>query len=295
MADMNKILAEEQKRYNDLYNTQSGQRTTAADTEWSGILGGITAQYDNAKGEIERQQAAVPGQYHAVYDNNALQEAIGRRQLKESMARAGLTDSGLNRTQNTALTLMRGNADMGASLQKQSALDNLSAQLSKMAADRAMQEASERSRIYSAAASDNNSLYSQLMGQAGTAATNRYNIDVGAETDRYKADQALKQAQEQAAAERARLNAEAELANRVDTAMNWYMSNRDLSYDQARAVALKELGVALNDSQMKAYNTAVQILSNWNSGSTIKTSSSSTTSAWVPPQISSAPWYKSIW
>ena len=295
MADMNQIMAEEQKRYTDLYNTQSGQRTTSADTEWSGILGGITAQYDNARSEIDRQKEAVPQQYRALYDNNALQEAIGRRQLRESMARAGLTDSGLNRTQNTALSLMRGNADMNASLQKQSALDNLSAQLSKMAADFASQKASEQARIYSAAASDNNSLYAQLMGQAGTAATSRYNIDVGAETDRYRADQAYKAAQEQSAAAQAKANQQAVLDNRVDAAIPQLMKSYGLAWDEAYALALATEGVALNSSQKNALYRAQEVLAANQKTQSASSKTSSAGTAWVPPQMQAAPWYQGAW
>ncbi len=42
---------------------------------------------------------------------NAVQEAINRKIVAENMANMGLTDSGLNRSQQTALTLQRGNAD----------------------------------------------------------------------------------------------------------------------------------------------------------------------------------------
>lgn len=44
-------------------------------------------------------------------EDNALREAINRKIVSENMANMGITDSGLNRTQQTALTLQRGNAD----------------------------------------------------------------------------------------------------------------------------------------------------------------------------------------
>lgn len=44
-------------------------------------------------------------------EDNALREAINRKIVSENMANMGITDSGLNRTQQTALTLQRGKAD----------------------------------------------------------------------------------------------------------------------------------------------------------------------------------------
>jgi len=49
--------------------------------------------------------------YQSSYDLNAVRQIVAQRQLKEQMANAGLSDSGLNRSQQTALETGRMNAD----------------------------------------------------------------------------------------------------------------------------------------------------------------------------------------
>lgn len=77
-----------------------------------------TAQY-------QKQIDEAPTVYREQYDNNALAEAVNRRKLQESMANLGLTDSGLNRTQQTALSVMKGNADAATRQQQQEYVDGL--------------------------------------------------------------------------------------------------------------------------------------------------------------------------
>ena len=58
----------------------------------------------------QTQIEQLPSQYQKLYDTNAVQELVNRRQVQETMANMGLTDSGLNRTQQTAIAIQRGNA-----------------------------------------------------------------------------------------------------------------------------------------------------------------------------------------
>lgn len=59
----------------------------------------------------QTQMEELPDPYRELHDANALAEMVGQRQVKEAMANMGLSDSGLNRTQLTALAVQRGNAD----------------------------------------------------------------------------------------------------------------------------------------------------------------------------------------
>ncbi len=59
----------------------------------------------------QTQMEELPDPYRELHDANALAEMVGQRQVKEAMANMGLSDSGLNRTQMTALAVQRGNAD----------------------------------------------------------------------------------------------------------------------------------------------------------------------------------------
>lgn len=63
--------------------------------------------------------------YEDQYRENAVQKEINKRQISESMANLGLTDSGLNRTQLTAAQLSYGNNKSAIDRQRQSGIDNL--------------------------------------------------------------------------------------------------------------------------------------------------------------------------
>lgn len=65
------------------------------------------------------------GKYRSVYDENAVRQYIGERRVAENMANLGLTDSGLNRTQQTALQVSRGNADYNTRLQYEAAVRSI--------------------------------------------------------------------------------------------------------------------------------------------------------------------------
>ena len=69
--------------------------------------------------------ALLDGKYRSIYDENAVRQYIGERRVAENMANMGLTDSGLNRTQQTALQVSRGNADYNTRLQYESAVRSI--------------------------------------------------------------------------------------------------------------------------------------------------------------------------
>lgn len=74
--------------------------------------------YDNAIFETGRA-------YEDDYRENAVQKAINERQVAESMANMGLSDSGLNRTQATAVQLSYGNNKATIDRAKRQAQDSL--------------------------------------------------------------------------------------------------------------------------------------------------------------------------
>lgn len=64
-----------------------------------------------AKATAEKQIADANARYRRQYDANAIQEVLDRNTLDERMANMGLSNSGLNATQQTAIALARGNRD----------------------------------------------------------------------------------------------------------------------------------------------------------------------------------------
>lgn len=86
------------------------------------------AAEETNKAATSKLQAEIDGaqsKFQPQYDANAVQELISRRQVQETMANMGLTDSGLNRTQQTAIALQRGNADSATRRQQSDYINQL--------------------------------------------------------------------------------------------------------------------------------------------------------------------------
>jgi hypothetical protein len=78
-----------------------------------------------ATADIEEQKKETAASYEERYSQNAVQQLVNERYLQERMANLGLTDSGLNRTQMTALQLQRGRADYETGEKKRGAIQSL--------------------------------------------------------------------------------------------------------------------------------------------------------------------------
>lgn len=94
-----------------------------------------------------RQQAADEDiqksgqQYDSLFDVNRAQQLASERNLREQMANAGMTNSGWNATNQTAITATRANADAKVRLQKQNAVDAILREMREYAANLEMQKA----------------------------------------------------------------------------------------------------------------------------------------------------------
>lgn len=111
-------MATQQEYYDQLYNQgKSTVEQQVADRkkrteENIGLYRSTIDQHAQA-GIAGYQQSMEQAPLDALEqkEDNALREAINRKIVSENMANMGITDSGLNRTQQTALTLQRGKAD----------------------------------------------------------------------------------------------------------------------------------------------------------------------------------------
>ena len=81
----------------------------------------ITETHNAELKEIEKS-------YDDQHRINAVQKLINERQVAENMANLGHTDSGLNRTQQTAVQLSYANQNAKLNTQRQSAIDALDRQ-----------------------------------------------------------------------------------------------------------------------------------------------------------------------
>ena len=87
---------------------------------------GYDSQISSTQDYYDKQIEQKESEYADSYQKNAVQKLINEKQIAERNANLGLTDSGLNRTQQTAAQLSYANQKGKIDLARQSALDNLS-------------------------------------------------------------------------------------------------------------------------------------------------------------------------
>lgn len=146
-------MAKTQQQYFDEMIGQRKKQTeqmyagrTEADTlQKEQINAAIDQATKTATAQYEQRLEALPGESRALYDKNALNEAVGRMKVRETLANMGLTDSGLSSSMATALTVQKGRADHEVSVneqkQRQALMDTINqivAQGETQKADKAM-------------------------------------------------------------------------------------------------------------------------------------------------------------
>lgn len=171
----------------DVNTITGGSDKAAAD-----YASAVTAAYDVAKQQeaasAAAQKEALSQQYRSSFDKNELQQRINERQLRERMSRLGLSDSGLNRSQQAAVQLQRANADQAVMQQKTAAANAITQQMrsNQSALEQQKQQAIANAR-YDMQGKKQDYLYSLLNAaneRNASLATAYYN----GELDRYAAD-----------------------------------------------------------------------------------------------------------
>lgn len=180
------------KKQTDEYSTQ---RKTQAD-EAAKISDSL---YDTAISTAEKNYTAsaqeTESSYRGVYDANAVNELVARRNVEEAMANMGLTDSGLNATQQTAISLQRGRADSQTTQQKQAAVDAIMRELDNVRAQYNAEKTAASADIYAQADADILNFKSNADAAARTNAASLYAADQEAAAAQYAADQEAAAAQ----------------------------------------------------------------------------------------------------
>ena len=203
--------AEEQQRAYAAARQQRAQDTVSA-------LTAATAREQGVLQQKYRADAAKTEEgYRALYDENAIRERVAQLNVEEAMANMGLTDSGLNRTQQTAISATRMRADAQTSAEKQAALDALLLSLHDSLA-RSQQTLLERSAdAYTSAEQDVEKNAQSLFAGATARAKTQFDADVDyvnalLARERSEAEQASKQALAEANLQLQREKQAAELA-----------------------------------------------------------------------------------
>lgn len=106
---------------------RNGTPQMKADIAASGKV--YDTQRQQTQDTYDRQIKDTNNSYEDMYRENAVQRLINERKIAEDMAGLGLTDSGLNRTQQTATQLSYANSKNKIDVNRQKAVDTLTASL----------------------------------------------------------------------------------------------------------------------------------------------------------------------
>ena len=150
------ILEEEKKKLEEPKQKQIDAVNKTHDSQASTVK----TQYDKAVNDTKIG-------YESNYERNAVQKLINEKAIAEKNANLGLTDSGLNRTQQTAVQLSYANQKGDIDLAKQNALDTLSTNLATTLSN------IEQSRIVNIA-----EIEASYDAQAQSNAVSRYNSTI---------------------------------------------------------------------------------------------------------------------
>lgn len=116
-------------RLTELYDIYKKQGTAQRDADVAASDKMYDTQRRQTQDTYDRQIKDTNNSYEDMYRENAVQRLINEREIAENMADLGLTDSGLNRTQQTAVQLSYANSKNKIDTTRQKAVDTLAASL----------------------------------------------------------------------------------------------------------------------------------------------------------------------
>lgn len=116
-------------RLTELYDIYKKQGTAQRDADVAASGKVYDTQRQQTQDTYDRQIKDTNNSYEDMYRENAVQKLINEREIAEDMADLGLTDSGLNRTQQTAVQLSYANSKNKIDVNRQKAVDTLAASL----------------------------------------------------------------------------------------------------------------------------------------------------------------------
>lgn len=237
-----------QEYIDELYNKGMGTVNSSRDQRVQNdnqLINDIQAAIDKTTAAstkpYETQMEQLPDTYRKLFDANAVQELVGRRQVQEAMANMGLTDSGLNRTQQTALSVQRGNADAAARLEQQQKTQELQDQIAALIASGEAQKQQQAASIRNNTANWYNDSLNTLYNNSMQLGTNQYNLETEREIE------ARRWAEQQ---EQARLDREAQLeAKRLD-AQAAQAKAKQQDYDNKMALAKQYIDSGMDAAEV---------------------------------------------
>lgn len=193
-------------RYEEILKQVRAQAEAQKQADKAASDAQYAAQIKNAQEKYGEQIEKTEHAYDDQLSQANVQRIINERQIRENMANMGLTDSGLNRTQQTAAQLSQANAAHKISVAKQQAVDTLAQALA--------QQVTSLQNAQTAASAGIDSAYEK---NAQSNATSMYNQEVKSAADVEK--QYVKSQQAVAEEQMKQQAAQAKEANTAMTAL----------------------------------------------------------------------------
>lgn len=184
------ILAEENAAGKKTYNETAAKTKGAAAQKIANQNAVIDGAAQNTAAQYQKTIDEAPKRFAAQLDDNYIDELVARKNLENSMADMGLTDSGLNRGQQTAISVMRGNADAKTRQQQQDYITAAQQAIDQVLAEAEQKKASHASEINAGTEDYLAQLWTTVQQNARANATSRYNAQLEAEAE--AEEQALK-------------------------------------------------------------------------------------------------------
>lgn len=181
----------EQKIASDRVAKYTNENNKITDEYISSVGKAYELSRDKQEAETNAEIAKIQQDYQSAYDANAVNAKLQERQIAENMANMGITKSGLNRTQQTAVRVAEMNSNAALQQQATAVKNSLIQQLDAFNKESQIQQLNEENSIkynanqqnlsYKTSADENAENYARSVAQ------NLYNTDVEAETERQKA------------------------------------------------------------------------------------------------------------
>lgn len=189
------------KKTQDEIKKQQAQNTATSNAYVADLNAIVDKNISNSVNKVQGEIDKLPTQYQSGFDANAIQQKINERQVAERMANMGMTNSGLNRTQQTAINIQRSNADAALRTQINSATNSLKQQIADLYASGESQKAENSAKARYDLEQKNQAVYENMMNNlySSSSAYEKAMIeaDAKAEEARIKAAQeAIKSEQE---------------------------------------------------------------------------------------------------
>lgn len=197
-----KQLSEEQKNAATRVAEYQNENNKITDEYISSVGKAYELSRDKQEAETNAEIAKIQQDYQSAYDANAVNAKLQERQIAENMANMGITNSGLNRTQQTAVRVAEMNSNAALQQQATAVKNSLIQQLDAFNKESQIQQLNEENSIkynanqqnlsYKTSADENAENYARSVAQ------NLYNTDVEAETEKQKAYAEAQTAQQKA-------------------------------------------------------------------------------------------------